>query len=53
MKSGPDISMPGPLRAQDPLNGGDSAHRPGKNATTIARLLKRAAADRIECVNLA
>jgi len=25
-----------PLRAQDPLNGGDSAHRCRKNATTIA-----------------
>src|SRR6266699_2466422 len=32
-------SMPSPLPAQDPLNGGDSAHRAGENATTIARRL--------------
>src|SRR5213082_3580442 len=52
-KSGPDTSMPGPLRAQDPLNGGDSAHRAGQNATTIAPLTERAMPDRIECVHLA
>src|SRR5207302_11330027 len=46
--SGPDL-MPGPLRAQDPLDGRDSARRRRKNATAIAALAL--AADRLECVS--